>query len=290
MKFMPMSTTVAFCRKLFFKRDIEETMFFKKDIEETMFFKRDIEETMFFKRDIEETMFFKRDIEETMFFKRDIEETMFCKVATDTKSDSSLASQRGPPPGSLDSRRPSSSQQRSVTFDLYPTTFAARGSGRLPTFPTSRLADDVREPQPRQAMTSFSSFSPLARNGPFSRAGSTSSSTSSSLPPSRRHPANGARHHGDDLPLPLPATSSQDGGEGEEGSYVDLKRQQRRPVDDYMDMSGAPYTPASQLSVATSGTWDGETTTSGSYSVAPRDRARDVDPVFFHTAPKDVVV
>jgi hypothetical protein len=58
-----------------------------------------------------------------------------------------------------------------------------------------------------------------------------------------------------------------------------------------MDMTGsATYVPTSQLSVATSnGTWDGETTTSGSYTVDPQELSQEIDKLFFET-PKDVVV
>ena len=56
-----------------------------------------------------------------------------------------------------------------------------------------------------------------------------------------------------------------------------------------MDMTGATYVPTSQLSVGTSGTWDGETTTSGSYTVDPQELTEEIDKLFFET-PKDIVV
>ncbi|XP_070198664.1 protocadherin-9-like [Littorina saxatilis] len=245
--------------------------------------------------------------------------------ASKESGDTSFASHRGLPSHSLDSRRqhhphqhphphpnqhpiphpnqhpnphPLHQQQRSVTFDLYPTTFSPRGSGRLSTFPTSHISDDVTEDNPRHNMTSFSSFSPLARQGQRGSPTSTSSSASSSLPPSRRHQASrqsraSREMERDNLPHPYPASSAHY-GEGEDGSYVDLKRQQRHPAvechGDYMDMTGSPtYVPTSQLSVATSGTWDGETTTSGSYTVDAQELSQEIDKLFFDT-PKDVVV
>ena len=219
--------------------------------------------------------------------------------------DNSFASHRCPPPHGPEFRRqPYHAQQRSVTFDLYPTTFSPRGSGRLTTFPTSQLGDSAAD-HPRHNMTSFSSFSPLPRQGAVPNAAaasraspSSSSSTSSSLPPSRRHHPGSMRNNrggreaerDSSLPLPHPASSSHY-GDGEDGSYVDLKRQQqrRRADGDYMDMTGATYVPTSQLSVGTSGTWDGETTTSGSYTVDPQELTEEIDKLFFET-PKDVVV
>ena len=231
-----------------------------------------------------------------------------CSVRVCVAGDNSFASHRCPPPHGPEFRRqPYYAQQRSVTFDLYPTTFSPRGSGRLTTFPTSQLGDSAAD-HPRHNMTSFSSFSPQPRQGAVPNAAaaaaasraspSSSSSTSSSLPPSRRHHPGSVRHsrggreaeRDSSLPLPHPASSSHY-GDGEDGSYVDLKRQQqrRRADGDYMDMTGATYVPTSQLSVGTSGTWDGETTTSGSYTVDPQELTEEIDKLFFET-PKDVVV
>ena len=229
-----------------------------------------------------------------------------CSLHVCVAGDNSFASHRCPPPHGPEFRRqPYHAQQRSVTFDLYPTTFSPRGSGRLTTFPTSQLGDSAAD-HPRHNMTSFSSFSPLPRQGAVPNAAaaasraspSSSSSTSSSLPPSRRHHLGSVRNsrggreaeRDSNLPLPHPASSSHY-GDGEDGSYVDLKRQQqrRRADGDYMDMTGATYVPTSQLSVGTSGTWDGETTTSGSYTVDPQELTEEIDKLFFET-PKDVVV
>ncbi|KAK7496601.1 hypothetical protein BaRGS_00012253 [Batillaria attramentaria] len=204
--------------------------------------------------------------------------------------DNSFGSQRGMQsahPLDVRSKHP---HQRSVTFDLCPTTFSPRGSGRLTTFPVGNSYSDNTD---SRNLVTFSSFSPVARYDAPSQ--SLSPSTSSSLTSSRRQKPASARQSRDSrdfdrdsYPHPQPASSRY--GEGEEGSYVDLQSHSRRPRadGDYMDMSGATYN-ASQHSTTTTGTWDGDTTTSGSYTVDPHELAQEIDKLFFDQ-PKDVVV
>lgn len=83
--------------------------------------------------------------------------------------------------------------------------------------------------------------------------------------------------------------SAQYTADSREGSYIDLRNHSRRATDgEYMDMNGAIYN-TSQYSTTTSDTWDGETTTSGSYTVDAEELAEEIDKLFFDKG-KDVVV
>ncbi|XP_076467837.1 protocadherin-7-like [Babylonia areolata] len=103
------------------------------------------------------------------------------------------------------------------------------------------------------------------------------------------------RQHGADDPRsrsPMPSSSSSYVG----GSYVHLK-EQRSPLQQLGDgdfvganaAGAATYVPSSMLSGTSSGACDGETTTSGSYTLDPQDRVQEIDQLFFDP-PGDVVV
>lgn len=64
------------------------------------------------------------------------------------------------------------------------------------------------------------------------------------------------------------------------------------PDAEYMDMSGArPFLPhRANSSPCVDAGWDGDTTTSGSYTVDPQELCEEIDKLFFDGVPKDIVV